>query len=291
MAEIKKSNNKIIEILDNKVQSDKAIIFHHGTPGDASLWQPWLDTAATFGMRAISYSRAGYGRSDRNLGRTVFSNNTDISEILDSLKISCFISICWSGCGPHALATTCDYRYFGAICLAGVGEYGAADLNFLEGMGQENHDEFGAALLGEKSITDWLREFASNLQSVTGAEVLEAFGSLIGKADRAVLQDGYADEVAKVMRKGLALGFTGWIDDDLAFVKEWGFKLSEVSKPVFLWQGDDDLMVPHAHSLWLEKNIPTAVLRFIPGQGHISIGIKYRDEILKQAQDLLRHEI
>ena len=239
-------------------------------------------------MRAISYSRAGYGRSDRNLGRTVFSNNTDISEILDSLKISCFISIGWSGGGPHALATTCDYRNFGAICLAGIGEYGAADLNFLEGMGQENHDEFGAALLGEKSITDWLREFASNLQSVTGAEVLEAFGSLIGKADRAVLQDGYADEVAKVMRKGLALGFTGWIDDDLAFVKEWGFKLSEVSKPVFLWQGDDDFMVPHAHSRWLEKHIPTAVLRFIPGQGHISIGIKYRDEILKQAQDLLR---
>jgi hypothetical protein len=47
-------------------------------------------------------------------------------------------------------------------------------------------------------------------------------------------------------------------------------------------------MVPHAHSRWLEKHISTAVLRFIPGQGHISIGIKYRDEILKQAQDLLR---
>jgi pimeloyl-ACP methyl ester carboxylesterase len=262
MAEIKISNNKIIEILDNEVQSDKAIIFHHGTPGDASFWQPWLDTAATFGMRAISYSRAGYGRSSRNLGRTVFSNNTDISEILDSLKISCFISIGWSGGGPHALATTCDYRNFGAICLAGVGAYGAADLNFLEGMGQENHDEFGAALLGDKSITDWLMEFASNLQSVTGAEVLEAFGSLIGKADKAVLQDGYADEMAQVMRKGLALGFTGWVDDDLAFVKEWGFKLSAISKPVFLWQGDDDLMVPHAHSLWYYSPIHTKHFHF-----------------------------
>ena len=288
MAEIKLSNNKIIEILDNEVQSNEVIIFHHGTPGDASFWESWLDSAATFGIRAISYSRAGYGRSARSLGRTVFSNNTDISAILVSLNISRFISIGWSGGGPHALATTCDYRNFGAICLAGVGEYGAADLNFLEGMGQENLDEYGAALLGEKSITDWLREFASNLQSVTGAEVLEAFGNLIGKADKAVLQDGYADEMAKVMRKGLALGFTGWVDDDLAFVKEWGFKLSEINKPVFLWQGDDDLMVPHAHSLWLEKHISTGVLRSIPAQGHISIGIKYRDEILKQAQDLLR---
>ena len=76
--------------------------------------------------------------------------------------------------------------------------------------------------------------------------------------------------------------------DDLAFVKEWGFKLSDITKPVFLWQGDDDFMVPHAHSYWLEKHIPTALLRFIPGQGHISIGVKYQGEILKQAQDLLR---
>ena len=288
MAKIKVSNNRVLEILDNQVKSDQAIIFHHGTPSDASAWQSWLDTAATMGIRALSYSRAGYGASDRNLGRTVISNNLDICQILDSQNISDFVSIGWSGGGPHALATTCDYRNFGAICLAGVGAYGAADLNFLEGMGQENHDEFGAALSGEKSITDWLMEFASNLQSVTGAEVLEAFGSLIGKADKAVLQDGYADEMAQVMRKGLALGFTGWVDDDLAFVKEWGFKLSAISKPVFLWQGDDDLMVPHAHSRWLEKHIPTAVLRFIPGQGHFSIGIKYRDEILKQAQDLLR---
>ena len=151
MAEIKLSNNKIIEILDNEVQSNKVIIFHHGTPGDASFWQPWLDTSAAIGMRAISYSRAGYGKSARNLGRTVFSNNYDISEILDSLKISRFISIGWSGGGPHALATTCDVRNLGAICLAGVGEYGAADLNFLEGMGQENHDEFGKESVSNKS--------------------------------------------------------------------------------------------------------------------------------------------
>ena len=32
----------------------------------------------------------------------------------------------------------------GAITLAGVGEWGNDDLDFLAGMGPENHEEFGA---------------------------------------------------------------------------------------------------------------------------------------------------
>jgi len=288
MGEIKVSDNRVLEIFDNAVKSDKAIIFHHGTPSDASAWQSWLDTAATMGIRALSYSRAGYGASDRNLGRTVISNNLDICQILDSQNISDFVSIGWSGGGPHALATTCEDRNHGAISIAGVGAYGAADLNFLEGMGQENHDEFGAALAGEKKITEWLEKFGSGMRTVSADEIVQAFGGLIGKADTDVLQAGYADEMAATTRSALAISFNGWIDDDLAFVKEWGFNLSDITKPVFLWQGDDDFMVPHAHSYWLEKHIPSAVLRFIPGQGHISIGVKYQGEILKQAQDLLR---
>jgi len=47
-------------------------------------------------------------------------------------------------------------------------------------------------------------------------------------------------------------------------------------------------MVPHAHSYWLEKHIPTGTLNFVPGHGHISLIADYKDEILSQAQELLR---
>jgi pimeloyl-ACP methyl ester carboxylesterase len=95
--------------------------------------------------------------------------------------------------------------------------------------------------------------------------------------------------MAASMRSALAVSFDGWIDDDLVFVKDWGFDLAAITKPVFLWQGDDDFMVPHAHSYWLEKHIPTAKLTFKAGEGHISLGIKYRTEILAQAHDLLKN--
>lgn len=288
MPQFKVKDGRELEILDNGITSTKTIVFHHGTPGHFSAWSTWLDEAAARGIRAIAYSRAGYGTSDRNFGRSVLSNNSDISLLLEGKGISEFVAIGWSGGGPHALANTFDHRNVGAITLAGVGEYGAADLDFLEGMGPENHDEFGAALKGEAVLDAWMNANAGSMKNVTGAEIKEAFGGLIGDADKAVIEGDYADQMAATMRSGLAVSFDGWIDDDLAFIRPWGFNLREISKPVFIWQGDDDFMVPHAHSEWLAKHIPGAQLKFIPGHGHISLIEKYRSQILDQAQALLK---
>lgn len=287
MPQFKLKDGRELEILDNGINSDQAIIFHHGTPGHATAWLSWLDEAAAAGVRALSYSRAGYGTSDRNPGRSVISINSDIAQVLDGKGINKFVAIGWSGGGPHALANTFEPRNVGAISLAGVGAFGVDDLNFLEGMGPENHDEFGAALKGEAVITQWMNDNAVAMKNVSGNDIREAFSGLIGDADKEVLEGATADAMAATMRSGLAVSFDGWIDDDLVFIKHWGFDLAAITKPVILWQGDQDLMVPHAHSYWLEKHIPTAKLTFIPGHGHISLGEKYKPEILKQALELL----
>ena len=287
MPQFKLKDGRELEILDNGINSDQAIIFHHGTPGHATAWLSWLDEAAAAGVRALSYSRAGYGTSDRNPGRSVISINSDIAQVLDGKGINKFVAIGWSGGGPHALANTFEPRNVGAISLAGVGAFGVDDLNFLEGMGPENHDEFGAALKGEAVITQWMNDNAVAMKNVSGNDIREAFGGLIGEADKKVLEGATADAMAATMRSGLAVSFDGWIDDDLVFIKHLGFDLAAITKPVILWQGDQDLMVPHAHSYWLEKHIPTAKLTLIPGHGHISLGEKYKPEILKQALELL----
>ena len=288
MPQFKLKDGRELEIADNGINSESAIVFHHGTPGHASSWTDWLESAATAGIRAIAYSRAGYGTSDRNPGRSVINVNSDIAQVLDAKNITKFVSIGWSGGGPHCLANTFEPRNVGAISLAGVGAFGVDDLDFLEGMGPENHDEFGAALKGEAVIDQWMNDNAGPMKSVTGSDIIEAFGGLIGDADKAVLEGGEAEAIAASYRSGLAVSFDGWIDDDLVFVKKWGFELESITKPVFLWQGDDDFMVPHAHSYWLEKHSPTATLSFKPGEGHISLTVRYRKEILAQAQGLLK---
>lgn len=285
MAILQLSDGREFEYFDNGVKSDKAILFLHGTPGDATAWTKWLKeiTAVT----AIATSRPGYGLSARNRGRTIASDLENQSQVLDHLGITSFVAIGWSGGGPHSLNMTRDSRCVAAFTLAGVGEYGREDLDFLAGMGPENHDGFGEALRGEAAITAWMERNAVSFRDVTGAQMIEAFGGLIGDADKRALTPQVAEESAATMRRALAKSFSGWIDDDLAFVQDFGFDLHRISKPVVIWQGDDDFMVPQAHSKWLARHIPGSQLRFVPGHGHISLGEEFRPNIIADALSYL----
>jgi pimeloyl-ACP methyl ester carboxylesterase len=182
---------------------------------------------------------------------------------------------------------TREPRCVASFTIAGVGEYGRADLDFLEGMGPENHDEFGAAMKGEAAISDWMERNSPGLRNVSGADLIEAFGGLIGDADKRALNPEVAEAMAATMRRALDKGFTGWLDDDLAFVRDFGFDISKIDKPVVIWQGDDDFMVPKAHSEWLAKHIPGSQLRFVPGHGHISLGEEFRPKIIEDALNYL----
>lgn len=277
------ADGRKVELLVAGTPQAMALVFHHGTPGATSTWEAWLSEVENQGGFAFSYSRPGYGQSDRHEGRTIIDNASDIEEILRHFGIEKIVSIGWSGGGPHCLADTTLFQSVAAISIAGVGPFGANDLDFLEGMGEENHIEFGAAVQGPAAIEDWMKNNASALAQVTGDEIIEAFGGLIGDADKKSLNDGAAEGVAKSYRQSIEAGYYGWMDDDLAFVEPWGFDIASITKPVELWQGNDDFMVPHAHGYWLEKNIPTAKLHFVPGEGHISLGENKRSAIIANA--------
>lgn len=71
------------------------------------------------GIRVIAASRAGYGKSERSRGRRIIDIADDVSQMCDAFGVSKFVSIGWSGGGPHALSTTADPRCKGVVTLAG----------------------------------------------------------------------------------------------------------------------------------------------------------------------------
>ena len=154
------------------------------------------------------------------------------------------------------------------------------DLDFLAGMGPENVSEFGAALSGEAALRAWKHEHGEPFRHITGPELAAALGGLVPAIDTAALTGGYADRMAAEMRRALAHGFDGWVDDDLAFTQPWGFELASIARPVTVWQGELDLMVPFEHGRWLARRVPGARSVMVPGHGHISLVTHHREAIL-----------
>ena len=60
----------------------------------------------------------------------------------------------------------------------------------------------------------------------------------------------------------------GWIDDVLAFCSPWGFDLSGIKVPVYLWHGGQDVFSPMAHTRWLADRIRGALADYPADRAH-----------------------
>ncbi|MBO9520239.1 MAG: alpha/beta hydrolase [Nocardioidaceae bacterium] len=257
-------------------------VFHHGTPGSVTPVRLVERAVHAAGLRLVTFSRPGYGASSRRAGRSVADDAADVAAILDDLGAERCVTAGWSGGGPHALATAVALpdRVAGVATIAGAAPYGVEGVDFLDGMGEQNVEEFGTAIAGEEDLRVFLDREAVELRDVDAAGIVAALSTLLPDSDRAVLTDEYGEDLAANLREGIRLGVDGWVDDDLAFVTPWGFDLDALAVPAFCWQGEEDLMVPPAHGRWLAAHVPGAVPHLLPGEGHLSVGVGRIEEIV-----------
>ncbi|MDO8308759.1 MAG: alpha/beta hydrolase [Actinomycetota bacterium] len=259
------------------------LLYHHGTPAAGPLDPVMVSAARDAHLRLVELVRPGYGGSTRSPGRSVASVAPLAAALADALGHDRFVTIGWSGGGPHAIATAAllPDRCAGAISLAGVAPMDAEGLNWLAGMGEDNWHEFGAALAGEWFLERFLAEAGAELAAISPDDVTAAMASLLAPVDRDLLRTSFAATMAAELRWSVSTGVWGWHDDDLAFVQPWGFDLADVRVPIHVWHGTADLMVPVAHGHWLARNVPGAHAHVLEGQGHLSVsehlGVAFRE--------------
>jgi pimeloyl-ACP methyl ester carboxylesterase len=107
-------------------------------------------------------------------------------------------------------------------------------------------------------------------------------------ADRDAMTAEFADWMAASFRAAFASGIEGVRGDFVAFraARDWGFKVAQ-SRRVAIWHGAEDPMQPVANAVWLGEHILDAELHVLPDEGHVSIGLRFReifDDLISRSQ-------
>ncbi|WP_439379441.1 alpha/beta fold hydrolase [Amycolatopsis lexingtonensis] len=231
----------------------RTVLWHHGTPNLGAPPGPLLPLGEELGIRWISYDRPGYGGSTPVPGRTIGDAGEYAAAVADALGVERFAVLGHSGGSSHALACAAllPDRVVAAASLAAVAPFHGED--WFAGMADPG--SLRAATEGRAAKEAYEAAAQFNPAVFTDAD----FAALKGPWS-------WLDSVVQP-----ALGAVGLIDDDLAYVAPWGADPAAITLPVLLVHGEDDRMVPAAHSRWLAERCPRAELRLTPGDGHLSV--------------------
>jgi pimeloyl-ACP methyl ester carboxylesterase len=267
---VRTANGRRLAVKESGDPRGRPVFFMHGTPGsrvgplppESELWKR--------GVRLISFDRPGYGRSARRPSRTVADVALDVVRIADTLGVKQFAVIGRSGGGPHALACAAllPERVTRAAALVSLAPRDAQDLDWFGGMAHSNVDAYSTAQEDPERLSMRLIQAAEKIKANPESH-LAVLTPEMPEADRQVVDDGairtlLAQNFIEAVRKVA----DGWIDDVLAFCSPWGFDVADITVPVLLWHGGQDVFSPVTHTEWLASRIPGVQLEIPPDRAH-----------------------
>jgi pimeloyl-ACP methyl ester carboxylesterase len=277
-------DGRMLEVVLAGPQDGVPLFSHHGMPGAAEMLDPLVAIGAERNLRHITYSRPGYGRSDRLEGRSVASCAVDVAAVADALGYDRFYSVGSSGGGPHSIACAAllPERVIAAATIACPAPVDAAGLDWAAGMTKENLAEIAATRGSDDELEHYLQLQADSMSETTAEEIVTSLGDLVSDVDRQAVSGALGEFIVRELAHSLSTGVWGWFDDDRAlFGRDWGFDLGEIRVPLSLWHGEQDKFVPIAHGRWLAEHV-RADVHVLQDRGHMSLSLDYYGDLLDE---------
>ena len=249
------------------IPDGEPVFYFHGFPGSC-LELSMCDgdkIAQALNIQLIAVNRPGYGDSDSQPKRALLDWPDDIAELADSLGINKFSVAGCSGGGPYAIA--CAYKIPDRIKKTGV----------ISGMGPTFAP--GTKEVPSWSIIKW-PGFVQNIIFKAMKKMIDSnsdkfiinLNKSLPKIDRAFLKNPEALQGFMVsLKEALRSGTKGAKQDARIYKNDWGFNLKDVSHPIYLWHGEQDLNVKIETARYMAKQLPNCVFKNYPNEGHLSL--------------------
>lgn len=266
------------------------VLHNHGGPSSRLEARLFADAAVKHGLRFVGVDRPGIGRSSPQKERSYAGWADDLVAIADALGRREFGVTGWSEGGPWALAAAAyvDPERLRHVSSIAGGSYGAFGDNWASDR-MSRIDALGGFLAlhfepGFRLMYAALGITAEHFRGAYAKQLRQA----VNAYDAAILAaPGVEEAFCDASAECFAQGSDGLVRDAELLYRRWAFDVGAIRRPVHMWQGDDDTLVPEFINRAVADRMPGAVWHEVKGAGHF-VALGAAGEILGIAADELR---
>lgn len=258
----------------------RPVFYFHGWPSSRYQGRYLDPLARARGLRVISPDRPGIGLSDPKPSRHFSDWPADVAALADSLALKRFGVVGVSGGCPYTLATgtLLPDRVTRAAVLCGAppvtGE-DYAEMHWIYRTLARAKPIRRAALPGILKLSRWM------IQRGAARPPMSWLLNSIAPADREALKTlGGWDAIMRSYLEAIRNGPSPVLTEGELYLKPWDFQPEEIPVPVRFWHGTADANLPCGKTRQLADRIASAEGRWIDGEGHYSLPLRYAPEAL-----------
>ena len=256
------------------------VCYQHGAPGSRRELLGLDGAFASAGVRVVTPDRPGYGGSTPVADRTTASWTDDVAALADHLGAERFAVIGLSSGGPYAVACAALLRdrIVGAVVAAGN-----TDMSWPAA--RDGYLDSELAIMALDDADDAVAR-CIDLYGEDGERFFDGEMDLGGTDNAWLADESNSTALFTAMDEAFRQGVVGYAHDIWVQGRAWTFNPSTITCPVIVAHGEDDHLVPVAHSRHTASLIPAAAMRIIPGVGHLSLV----DQFPMLAAEIVRHD-
>ncbi|HEX2283729.1 MAG TPA: alpha/beta hydrolase [Mycobacterium sp.] len=265
------------------------VIHNHGGPGSRFEARHFAGAASKNRIRLVCVDRPGMGDSSPQQARTYSGWADDLTTIADALGYQKFGVTGWSEGGPWALAAAAyiDPARLRHVSSIAGGSYGAFGDNWAA-----EHLSKADALGGSLALR--FKPGFHLMYAALGVIAKKFPGSFVKQVEKSVndydrqilrrpeVEAAFCEETAECF----AQGSKGLVLDAELLYRSWAFDVGAIERPVHMWQGTDDLLVPLAINKQVADRMPGAAWHSVEGAGHF-VAIGSADDVFAIAAEEL----
>ena len=265
------------------------VIHNHGGPSSRLEAHLLANSASKNGLRLVCVDRPGIGQSSAQRARSYSGWADDLVAVADALGYEEFGVTGWSEGGPWALAAAAyidpaRLRHVSSIAPGSYGAFGdnsaAQYLSKVDALGGT------LALRFKPGFRLMYAALGFSAKHFPQSFVREVRNSVSDYDQKLLLRPEVATAFGDSCAECFAHGSAGLVRDAELLYRRWAFDVSTIARPVHMWQGLDDRLVPDPINKAVADAMPGAVWHPVEGAGHF-IAVGAGDEVFAIAAEEL----